>query len=132
MILICAHLLTSLFKRADNSSCQIGSPGLSVSISIHPPEALLSPNYYLPYYPAYNTHFHTLQHLCQGGGACYQQVHKPEHFYIDAMDVWGMVANTLVGSYCLLACHRDEVMMIAILIPWTSQIMFKNRLFPYC
>ena len=86
----------------------------------------------LPYYPAYNTHFYTLQHLCQGGGACYQRVHKPEHFYIDAMDVWGMVENTLVGSYCLLACHHDEVMMIAILIPWMSQIMFKNRLFPYC
>ena len=47
------------------------------------------------------------------------------------MDVWGMVENTLVGSYCLLACHHDEVMMIAILIPWMSQMMFKNRLFPY-
>ena len=93
---------------------------------------LLDGCYNLPYYPAYNTHFYTLQHLCQGGGACYQRVHKPEHFYIDAMDVWGMVENTLVGSYCLLACHHDEVMMIAILIPWMSQIMFKNRLFPYC
>ena len=48
------------------------------------------------------------------------------------MDVWGMVENTLVGSYCLFACHHDEVMMIAILIPWMSQMMFKNRLFPHC
>ena len=24
------------------------------------------------------------------------------------MDVWGMVENTLVGSYCLLACHHDD------------------------
>ena len=86
----------------------------------------------IPYYPAYNTHFYTLQHLCEGGGACYQRVHKPEYFYIDAMDVWGMVENTLVGSYCLLAYHHDEVMMIAILIPWMSQMMFKNILFPYC
>ena len=53
-------------------------------------------------------------------------------FYIDAMDVWGMVEHTLVGSYCLLACHHDNVMMIAILIFWMCQIMFKNRLFPYC
>ena len=42
-----------------------------------------------------------------------------------------MVENTLVGSYCLLACHHDNVMMIAILIPWTYQIMFENRLFWY-
>ena len=61
---------------------------------------------------------------------CYPMVHKPEHFYIEAMDVWGMVENTLVGSYCLLACHHDDVMMIAILKPWMYQIMFKNRLFP--
>ena len=47
----------------------------------------------LPYYPAYTPHFYTLQHLHQGGGACYERVHKPEHFYIDAMDVWGMVEN---------------------------------------
>ena len=38
---------------------------------------------YIPYYPAYTPHFYTVQHLCQGGGACYQRVHKPEHFYID-------------------------------------------------
>ena len=84
------------------------------------------------YYPAYTPHFYTLQHLRQGGGACYQRVHKPEHFYIDAMDVWGMVENMLVGSYCLLACHHGDVMMIAILIPWMYQIKFKNRLFQYC
>ena len=53
-------------------------------------------------------------------------------FYSDSIDAWGMVENTLVGSYCLLACHHDDVMMIAILIPWTYQIMFENRLFPYC
>ena len=86
------------------------------------PEKLLKPwqmgtHLRVPYYPAYNTHFYTLQHLCQGGGACYQRLHKPEYFYIDAMDVWGMVENTLVGSYCLLACQHDEVMMIAILYP---------------
>ena len=74
---------------------------------------------------------HTLLYTA-GGGACYQRVHKPEHFYSDSIDVWGMVENTLVGSYCLLACHHDDVMMIAILIPWTYQIMFENRLFPYC
>ena len=48
------------------------------------------------------------------------------------MDVWGMVENTLVGYYCLLACHHDDIMMIAILIPWMYQIMSENRLFPYC
>ena len=42
------------------------------------------------------------------------------------MDVWGMVETTLVGSYCLLACHHDNIMMIAILIPWMYQIMFKK------
>ena len=62
--------------------------------------------------PRIHPHFYTLQHLRQGGGTCYQRVHKPEHFYIDAMDVWGMVENTLMGSYCLLACHHDDVMMI--------------------
>ena len=82
----------------------------------------------LLYYPAYTTHFYTLQHLRQGGGECYQRLHKPEHFYIYAMNVWGMFENTLVGSYCLLACHHDNVMMIIILIPWMYQIMFKNRL----
>ena len=87
---------------------------------------------YIPYYPAYTLHFYTLQHLRQEGSACYRRVHKPEHFYIDAMDVWGMVENTLVGSYCLLACHHDDIVMIAILIPWMYQIMFKNTLFPYC
>ena len=86
----------------------------------------------LSYYPAYTPHFYTLQHLRQGGGACYLRVHKPEHYYIDAMDVWGMVENTLVGLYCLLACHHDDVMMIAIVIPLMYQDMFKNRLFPYC
>ena len=25
-----------------------------------------------------------MQHLCQGGGALYQQVHEPELFHIDA------------------------------------------------
>ena len=39
----------------------------------------------IPYYPAYTPHFYTLQHLFQGGGACYQWVHKPELFFIDAM-----------------------------------------------
>ena len=39
----------------------------------------------VPYYPAYNTHFYTPQQLCQGGGACYQRVHKQNFFYIDAM-----------------------------------------------
>ena len=34
----------------------------------------------VPYYPAYNTHFYTPQHLCQGGGACYQRVHKQNFF----------------------------------------------------
>ena len=41
----------------------------------------------LPYYPAYAPHFYTLQHLYQGGGACYQRVHKPELFYVDAIGV---------------------------------------------
>ena len=41
-----------------------------------------------------------------------------------------MIENTLVGSYCLLACHHDDVMMIAILTPWMYQLMFKNKLFP--
>ena len=41
-----------------------------------------------------------------------------------------MVENTLVGSYCLLACHHDDVMMIAILIHWTLVLGFaaKKRL----
>ena len=49
----------------------------------------------VPYYPAYNTHFYTPQQLCQGGGACYQRVHKQNFFYIDAMGAAGacMVAN---------------------------------------
>ena len=34
----------------------------------------------------------------------------------------------LVGSYCLLSCHHDDVMVIAILIPYMYQLMFKNRL----
>ena len=41
---------------------------------------LLRKYYGLPYYPAYNTHFYTPQHLCQGGGACYQRVHKQNFF----------------------------------------------------
>ena len=40
--------------------------------------------FWLPYYPTYTPDFYTVQHLCQGGGACYQQVHKPELFHIDA------------------------------------------------
>ena len=34
----------------------------------------------------------------------------------------------LVGSYCLLSCHHDDVMMIAIMIPYMYQLMFENRL----
>ena len=35
---------------------------------------------------------------------------------------------SLVGSYCLLSCHHDDVMMIAIMMPYMYQLMFKNRL----
>ena len=35
---------------------------------------------------------------------------------------------SLVGSYCLLSCHHDDVMMIAIMIPYMYQLMFKIRL----
>ena len=35
---------------------------------------------------------------------------------------------SLVGSYCLLSCHHDDVMMIAIMITYLYQLMFKNRL----
>ena len=41
----------------------------------------------IPYYPAYTPHFYTVQHLCQGGGACYQRVQEPELFHIDAKGV---------------------------------------------
>ena len=53
-----------------------------------------------------------------------------ELFYIDAMvrGVRGSEHLSLVGSYCLLSCHHDDVMMIAIMIPYVYQLMFKNRL----
>ena len=35
--------------------------------------------------------------------------------------------NHSVGSYCLLSCHLDEGMMIAILIPSMYQLMFRHR-----
>ena len=35
---------------------------------------------------------------------------------------------SLVGSYCLLSCHHDDVMTIAILIPYMYQLMFDNIL----
>ena len=70
----------------------------------------------IPYYPAYNTHFYTPQHLCQGGGACYQRVHKHNFFTLMLLvrGVRGSEHLSLVGSYCLLSCHHDDVMMIAI------------------
>ena len=43
-------------------------------------------------------------------------------------DVHGGEHLSLVGSYCLLSCHHDDVMMIAILIPYMYQLMFKNGL----
>ena len=42
--------------------------------------------------------------------------------------VHGSEHLSLVGSYCLLSCHHDDVMMIAILIPYMYQLMFENRL----
>ena len=85
---------------------------------------------HLPYYPAYTTHFYTPQHLCQGGGACYQRVHKQNFFTLMlwVRGVRGSEHLSLVGSYCLLSCHHDNVIMIAILIPYMYQLMFKNRL----
>ena len=41
--------------------------------------------------------------------------------------VRGSEDPSLVGSYCLLSCHLDEGMMIAILIPSMYQLMFRNR-----
>ena len=42
--------------------------------------------------------------------------------------VHGSEHLSLVGSYCLLSCHHDDVMTIAILIPYMYHLMFENRL----
>ena len=34
---------------------------------------------------------------------------------------------SLVGSYCLLSCHHDDVMMIDIMIPYMYQLMFSKK-----
>ena len=35
---------------------------------------------------------------------------------------------SLVGSYCRLSCHHDDVMMIAIMIPYMYKPILKNRI----
>ena len=82
--------LITLLERSGTGCSVVGIPSSPVGYADDMATCSISKNKLdqaldIPYYPAYNMHIYTLQHLREGGGACYQRVHKPEYFYIDAM-----------------------------------------------
>ena len=83
----------------------------------------------VPYYPTSRTFIHHTTYVKEGVRVINGYINRT---FITSMlwvrGVHGGEHLSLVGSYCLLSCHHDDVMMIAILILYMYQLMFKNRL----